>query len=162
MTIWRQIPNFDNYMITNEGKVYNIKRGIEMKLSKHKQGYSCVVLSKNNHQTLLLIHRVLAELFIPNPENKQYVDHKNQDKSDNSLSNLRWVTKRENAINIRLRSNNTSEVTGVNYDKNSKMWRGYFRLNGKHISQYFNTKKDAISYRLEMQNKYYTDFNSQI
>jgi hypothetical protein len=60
-----------------------------------KNGYRQVSIYKKHY----LVHRLVAETFIPNPENKPFIDHINRDRSDNRVENLRWVTAQENQNN---------------------------------------------------------------
>lgn len=62
-------------------------------------GYPCVTLCREKKSRAIPIHRLLARVFIPNPENKPFIDHIDTDKTNHSLSNLRWVTPKENANN---------------------------------------------------------------
>ena len=93
MEIWKQIDN--NYYISNLGNVKSVKRegtkGGLLKPSIKKTGYLSVKLNKDK-----LIHRLVAEHFIPNPHNKPCVDHIDFNKSNNNVTNLRWVTYEEN------------------------------------------------------------------
>ena len=54
------------------------------------------------------IHRLVAEAFIPNPENKECVDHIDKVRNNNNVNNLRWATKSENCMNKKIQSNNKS------------------------------------------------------
>lgn len=77
------------YEVSDQG---NVKiNGKLVDFSKYKSLYYCV--------GGVYVHRIVAELFIPNPENKQYIDHINTDKHDNRAENLRWVTNKENCNN---------------------------------------------------------------
>ena len=71
-----------------------------------------------------LLHRIIAELFIPNPENKPYIDHINTDCLDNRVCNLRWVTQKENCNNILTKKKHTeimlSEETKLKISKAKK------------------------------------------
>lgn len=92
--MWKQIRNY-NYEINENGLIRNIKTGKFRKGFKRKDGYVGVQLYLGKVVNFQL-HRLIAEAFIPNPENKLYVNHKNSNRSDNSLDNLEWVTFEEN------------------------------------------------------------------
>jgi hypothetical protein len=82
----------------------------------------------------------MAIAFIPNPENKQFVDHKNNIRTDNTLENLRFVTNQENNRNSSLSKKNTSGIKGVGFHKNTNKWCAYIKINGKkiHLGYYTN------------------------
>lgn len=97
MEIFKPINNCEGYEISNLGNVLskNYNRTGEPKLlkpNKQKTGYYTITI-KNK---LYLIHRLVAEAFIPNPNNLPYVNHKDEDKSNNSADNLEWCTKSYN------------------------------------------------------------------
>lgn len=111
--IWIPIvghPEYEGlYMISNLGKVHSTDRYVATKggtytkrsgklLNIHSfdTGYKYVVLSHNAFTTNALLHRLVAEAFIPNPDNKPVVNHKDGDKSNNRVSNLEWSTYQEN------------------------------------------------------------------
>ena len=95
-----QIKNFPDYYITDTGDVYsrNFKRtGRIVKIKpNYCNGYYTVCMRKNNKTYRTPIHRLVATMFIPNPENKPQVNHKNGIRTDNNVSNLEWVTCSEN------------------------------------------------------------------
>ena len=94
------IIDFPNYTITEDGTITNKKTGNVLATYLNKQtGYKTVSLWKNNKGKRDTIHRLLATHFIPNPDNKDYVDHIDRNKLNNDLSNLRWVNGTENNIN---------------------------------------------------------------
>ena len=82
-----------------------------------KDGYYIVTVSKKNKLSTLKIHRLIAISFIDNPENKPCIDHINNDKEDNNINNLRWVTFLENSQNRKISSKNKTGVKGVYFDK---------------------------------------------
>lgn len=95
------------YWITNTGRVisaerydrFNRKHGGEMTLKQAGRGYCFVFLFKDGKRKQRYIHRLVAQAFIPNPDNKPEVDHIDNDITNNIVSNLRWVTHKENQNN---------------------------------------------------------------
>ena len=77
-----------DYAITEQGEVYNGKTKRYLKASLHNTGYLTVYVDGKNR----LLHRLLAEVFIPNPDNLSCVNHKDGNKLNNDLSNLEWCT----------------------------------------------------------------------
>lgn len=97
--IWKEIEWFDNYQISNLGRVKNIKFDRYVKPLLDNKGYLTVNLYKNGKMKRLLLHRLISIAFIPNPENKPCIDHINTDRLDNRIENLRWCTQKENHNN---------------------------------------------------------------
>lgn len=100
--IWKDVTNFEGlYKISNLGRVkslitYNHSYEIILKPKESHNGYWEVCLWKNHIPHFLRVHRLVAFAFIPNPEDKPYINHKNFDKKCNKIDNLEWVTHREN------------------------------------------------------------------
>lgn len=91
------LKTFLGYAINQNGTVTSrFGRAIKHQLSRN--GYVRVELSCDGKGRKYLLHRLLAKAFVPNPENKPCVNHKNGDKADNTLENLEWVTRSENQI----------------------------------------------------------------
>lgn len=102
--IWKPINDFPQYMISNVGRVksLNYKRmNIEKLLTPTlaKNGYLMVDLKNKGLRKNTYVHKLIAQAFIPNPDNKSYVDHINANRTDNRVENLRWVTHKENMNN---------------------------------------------------------------
>lgn len=89
------IKDFENYFVDEEGNVYSKK--VKLKPKKNKDGYLVVSVRKNKKAFSRLIHRLVAQTFINNQENKPMVNHINGIKTDNSVSNLEWCTASENS-----------------------------------------------------------------
>ncbi len=110
--IWKDIPNYEGlYQVSNLGRIKSLPRqwiagkGFKMSHgekiispSKKKGGYLFTHLYKNKKEKIYLVHRLVAIAFIPNPENKPGVNHKDGIKGNANLENLEWVTKSENEI----------------------------------------------------------------
>lgn len=84
----KQISGYDNYFITEDGKVYNAKTDRYLKITLRPSGYCAVNLSKNGTYKSFYVHRLVAEAFILNPECKPYINHIDENKSNNNVSNL--------------------------------------------------------------------------
>jgi len=115
--VWKDIKNFEgHYQISNLGRIKSIKSNLIMKQNLKRNGYLNIKLCKNNKEYYLSVHRIVAENFINNPDNKPQVNHINKIKSDNRLENLEWVTISENMIHSSLtqkkgvRSNNRNYI----------------------------------------------------
>lgn len=94
----KEIKDFPGYVITDNGKVisYKFKKPRVMKTWLQKSGYENIKLCKENHTYHFLIHRLVAEAFIPNPNNLPEVNHKNKIRNDNRVENLEWCSRKEN------------------------------------------------------------------
>lgn len=94
----KPIKDFPGYTITDDGKVisYKFKTPRIMKTWLQKGGYENIKLCKNNQTYHFLIHRLVAEAFIPNPDNLPEVNHKNKNRSDNRVENLEWCSRIDN------------------------------------------------------------------
>lgn len=93
----RVIPFFEDYMITTNGKVISLKykRGSRARIirdRKHTTGYRQINIQNKHISKAFYIHRLVAEVFIHNPDNLPCVNHKNEIKSDNRVDNLEWCT----------------------------------------------------------------------
>jgi hypothetical protein len=106
--LWKEVAGFEGiYKVSNTGKVVahekTIIRGkgnclsirqpeMELKPTKDKWGYYGVNLWKGGKNTRKKVHRLVAEAFLPNPNNLRYINHKDEDKANNSVENLEWCT----------------------------------------------------------------------
>ena len=104
--IWKDVKGFEGYYkVSNKGNVYSVERmvrgrkcgGIMLKPRYDKDGYLLVGLCKNGKLKTKKIHRLVAETFIPNPNGFPEVNHKDEIKTNNELSNLEWCDSRYNS-----------------------------------------------------------------
>jgi len=98
---WKKIREFEDYEISNLGRIYSQKRnGRILKSRMDKNGYLYVSLCNAGTHTKR-IHRLVTQAFIPNPKNLPEINHKDGIKTNNNVENLEWVTSRENHIHAR-------------------------------------------------------------
>ena len=90
------IDNFPNYSLSNDGVITNLTTGHIKSAWLCKNGYYYVDLQNKGYKRKFPLHRLVAQHFIPNPDNKPTVNHIDGDKSNNSVSNLEWLTYSEN------------------------------------------------------------------
>lgn len=95
--MWKEIKDYEHYLINENGDVVNTKTGIKLKRRiVIKTGYRSYQLNKKGKGKSFLVHRLLALAFLLNPENKPCINHKNGIRHDNRLENLEWCTQSEN------------------------------------------------------------------
>ena len=104
MEIYKDIVGYEGkYQVTSWGRVYNVETEKFINPEEHCKGYLRVDLfdrfGKRKH---MKVHRLVAKAFIPNPDNKPQVNHKDGNNQNNSVTNLEWTTNRENAEHANL------------------------------------------------------------
>lgn len=137
MEVWKDIPGYEGlYQVSNMGRVKSLERTKDnnggkvaiperiMRTSVDTVGYSIVCLTKDGKRKTHKIHRLVGMAFVPNPENKQEINHKDGDKRNNCAVNLEWSTRLENmhhayATGLACGVKNNATSTAVRqYDKN--------------------------------------------
>ncbi len=141
---------FDNYLVSNMGNVKD-QYGNILHTRTNSDGYKTV--------KRFLVHRLVATSFIPNPDNKSFIDHINGDRGDNRVENLRWATINENNFNKSIYKNNTSGYKGISWDKYNNKWRAHIRHNDKSYTiGRFTDINEAIKARQLKANELFGDF----
>ena len=130
---WRPIEGYPAYEVSSLARVRRVETGRILQ-PKLNGPYLAVNLYKDGRAKTRKIHRLFAEAFIPNPENKSDVDHVNRIKTDNRLENLRWSTHCENTRNKPRQCNNSSGFIGVHYHSQARKFHARIKINRKIIS----------------------------
>lgn len=96
---WRQVGN-TKYSVSNTGLIRNDKTNRLLSLRTYNGGYvrATLCLGKHAKGKTVLVHRIVAQAFLPNPQNKPTVNHIDGDKTNNNVSNLEWATVSENQL----------------------------------------------------------------
>ena len=145
-----EIQGYPNYLIYQDGSIYSKNRGRLLKQSPNSHGYKQVALYKEGKVKKRLVHRLVAETYIPNPESKIQVDHIDRRVCNNSVSNLRWATQEENMANQGKRCDNTSGHKNIGWESTTSKWRYRKEIRGKMKQRYFKSKTNALCYKFGM------------
>jgi hypothetical protein len=165
--IWKDITGYEGkYQVSNFGRVKSLNKQIKgkneslrfikekiIKQSEDNHGYFVVCLCLNSLKNTRKVHQVVAEAFLNHSRcgHKLVVDHIDNDKSNNYLTNLQIITQRENTHKIK--RNYTSKYKGVCWDKKAKKWKAQFCINGKKM------QLGGFSTEIEAFNRYNEELN---
>lgn len=118
----KEIKFAKGYTVTEDGKIisYKYKEKRVLKQYIKDKGYHLVSISCDGKKMTRQVHRVVAEAFIPNPENKPQINHIDGNPSNNTVNNLEWVTSKENIIHafevLRRKPTGTKRIKLIDYD----------------------------------------------
>ena len=138
---WRLISGYDNYEISSHGRVRNNKTNRIMKTPTTINGYKNIGLSKDAELKTYNVHRLVAFAFLEKTDEDTDVDHINHDKSNNMVTNIRWVTTSQNCRNASRRTDNQSGTSGVHFDKSKNSWVASWYNDEKQKSKSFSINK---------------------
>ena len=144
--IWKDIKGYENlYQVSNMGKIKSLGNGSSsqskhriMKLCFSTKGYLMVGLCKNGDKKTFKVHRLVAEAFLPNPDNLPQVNHKDEDKTNNSVDNLEWC---DTDYNLHYGSRlNRISCSNTN---NIKLSKSVIALKDNKVCMYFPSTMEA-------------------
>ena len=150
--VWVGVEAYDGqYEVSADGQVRSLKRRMPRLLKQHVvRGYRCVNLCMpKQRQVKWRVHRLVALMLLPaaDDEHRTLVDHVDGDRLNNHVSNLRWVTPRENCLNRRP-VGGSSEVKGVARHKATGKWEAYISDHGqRHYLGLFAEEAAAVKAR---------------
>jgi hypothetical protein len=148
--VWSSVTEYPNlYIISDKGRVASFR--------KQLSSYEFVAFKINGETVNRTVHRLVAKAFVPNPENKPEVNHKDGNKLNNHATNLEWVTSSENKLHalttglkvynnptLGLKLSSRSKYHNVVYDKARDQWKGTVRHQGiNHYQKRFKTQEEA-------------------
>lgn len=164
--IWKDVLGYEGiYQISSLGRVKSLSRFIETRKGVFafvkervripnltKQGYFRYKLSNKNKEFCFFAHRLVAFAFIKNINNKPQVNHIDGNKKNNKVSNLEWVTDRENSCHKFKNGNCSSRYIGVCYNKHKNRWESSISILRKSIHLgTFKTEEEAYAKRVEFE-----------
>lgn len=149
MEHWKPVVGYEeHYEVSDMGNVRSLKFGKEkiLKPGEHNGGYLQVGLCKDGHRKYLLVHRLVAEAFIKNPNNLDTVNHKDEVKTNNVASNLEWMSMKDNinysqARQVQMFDKSTGELLAT-FPSTREAAR-VTGINPSHISECCNGKKKS-------------------
>lgn len=140
--IWKPIQGFENYYITNYGRVWSTISNQWLKPTLNQRGsYKRYYVSLGRHNKKQ-IHRLVAEAFLPNPYNLPEVDHKDTNGLNNHVDNLRWCSHDENMANELTKENvkkNTGYLVEIEEIATGKKFYGY-----EEVATVFGVSKETV------------------
>lgn len=94
--IWKELDGYPNYKISNMGEIYSVRYKRLLNPSMDKNGYLVVTLMFNKKRKTFFVHRLVAKTFLENPNNLPTVNHKDENKQNNRVDNLEYMTFKDN------------------------------------------------------------------
>ena len=166
--VWKSIPGYPNYEVSSEGRVRSLgrwentkhggrryRKGRILKLVNRGRDYQCVGIFNENGHKLAAVHRLVAEAFIPNPDNLPCVNHKDEQPSNNVVTNLEWCSYEYNNSY----GNHNMRIVGKQIDsgrynpKYSTVMTGLSQKDVNHLRYEDHKEEELLKARIRYQNK---------
>lgn len=144
METWKEIAGYEGlYEVSDQGRVKSLKYGKEriLKPIREHGGYLRVNLCKEGKVKHTLVHRIVADTFIPNPNNLETVNHKDEVKTNNAVSNLEWMSVKDNN-NYGTHNKRVSEAN-INHPSRSKQVQMFDKQTGELLATFPSTGEAA-------------------
>lgn len=159
--IWKPVKGFENYYeISTLGRIRNSRK--IMKTYINNSGYECIDFTVNKVRTKHLVHRLMLLTFVDNPNNLPEVNHKDENKANNTLDNLEWCSRshnkqhsiksgtynkiftQKNTLGKKHKPNTASKYHNVGYDKERNKWTAVIISNKQRLGfKRFDTEEEA-------------------
>jgi len=146
--MWKKLNGFANYSINEEGQVRNDTTGQIKKPTANKaNGYLYVDLYEGNKRTKRPIHRLVAEAFVPNPDNLPCIDHADGNRQNNAISNLRWASFSQNNSRFETIGVRSQAVKVTHYkEERNRRGGGHIKWLDADLELRFNKISDVADY----------------
>ena len=153
------ISEYENYEISNFGRVRNVRTARILKNQIDTNGYYKVNLYKNSKKRTHRIHQLVANAFLENPNELKCIDHRDRNKLNNYYENLRWCSYQQNSMNATKASNRSSGFKGVSFHKQANKWTAQIMTKGKlKYLGLFESEKEAAKMYNEKAIELFGDF----
>ena len=129
------IKDFENYLIDEEGQIFSLLSHKFLKHNIKKDGYHEISLYKDGKRTTKKVHRLVAECFLPNPNNYPEINHKDENKDNNTFNNLEWC---DGKYNTNYGTGNQRRSSAMD---NKKICVKQYDLEGNFIKEYPSMKE---------------------
>ena len=149
-------PNYPKYIVYTDGRIWSEKSNIWMKSSSNKDGYKKIKLMIKGAPHHLLVHRLVAQTYISNPNNYDQVNHINGQRDDNRVKNLEWCNHVQNHMSINMVQSNFGTV-GIVMSHQKPVWRHSLRILKRDYCKDFQTQNEALLYRIILKYCFYVN-----
>ncbi len=144
----KDIEGYPDYMASDQGFVVSKRKMCILSGALCGAGYEVVSVFADGIRKRDYVHRLVARAFLDNPDNLKEVDHKDHNKRNNNIDNLRWCSRSGNNINREKKVGTSSSFKGVTWHKQRQKWKAAITIQGrsKHLGLFVSEVQAAIAY----------------